>query len=589
MEPKGGDASLMAFLLNKQHGSGDGVTAGTLLVPAVLGVGDTNHDQHISKEEFRALGEKWFTDWDTTNSGRLVLSQVRTGLTAVLARAKTDLSGRINKPPRDKYWLEGPEGKPNGLASAMGIEFDYVHADLEFEQLRFTNIAVRYKGNGTFVESRGTLKRSLKLDLNEFVKGQKLARLGKLNLHNNVADPSWMNEVLSYRLFRDAAVPAPRTAYARVFVTVPGQHDRHYFGLYSLVENVDKDFVEDRFGSPGLILKPATASPFTDLGDDWGKYNQPYEPRTEPTPGQQKRVIEFCKLVSHAEDAEFAARLGDYLDLDNFARFLAVTVWLPTLDSILVTGQNYFVHLNPRTQKLQFVPWDLDHSFGQLLSPDQGRTLSIHKPWAGTNRFLDRVFKVEAFKKLYLAKLTEFSQTIFQPQRFDQQVNEIAAAIRPAIAEESSPKLNRFDRGVAGQPPQAGFFSGPPMVPIKPFVVTRAQSVNDQLVGKAEGQSPPILPFAGAGGESERGRVANPGMVSFLGSRFFSALNANQDRVLTREELLSGFAKWFEVWDVEKRGQLSTEQLRAGLDQTLPLTRDPPTGRSDTSPAARVP
>jgi len=32
-----------------------------------------------------------------------------------------------------------------------------------------------------------------------------------------------MNEVFVTRLFRDAGVPAPRTAYARVFVTVPGK------------------------------------------------------------------------------------------------------------------------------------------------------------------------------------------------------------------------------------------------------------------------------------------------------------------------------------------------------------------------------
>ena len=55
----------------------------------------------------------------------------------------------------------------------------------------------------------------MKIDLNEYVKGQKLAGITKLNLHSNVTDASWMNEVLSHRLYRDAGVPAPRTAYAR--------------------------------------------------------------------------------------------------------------------------------------------------------------------------------------------------------------------------------------------------------------------------------------------------------------------------------------------------------------------------------------
>ena len=83
----------------------------------------------------------------------------------------------------------------------------------------------------------------------KYVKGQKLAGIAKINLHNNVTDPSSMNEPLSYRLYRDAGVPAPRSAYARVFVTVPGKFDKEFFGLYSLVEDIDKHFTEEALGN----------------------------------------------------------------------------------------------------------------------------------------------------------------------------------------------------------------------------------------------------------------------------------------------------------------------------------------------------
>ena len=131
--------------------------------------------------------------------------------------------GRQGGPPM-RMSLQGPEGKRNGVAAAVGIEFEYVKANLEFEGQAFNDVAVRYKGNGTFLESRGSTKRSLKIDLNKNVKGQKLAGITKLNLHNNITDPSEMNEPLSHRLYRDAGVPAPRTAYARVYVTVPGKY-----------------------------------------------------------------------------------------------------------------------------------------------------------------------------------------------------------------------------------------------------------------------------------------------------------------------------------------------------------------------------
>ena len=42
------------------------------------------------------------------------------------------------------------------------------------------------KGNGTFMQSRGSLKRSLKIDLNKNVKGQRLGGATTLNLHSAV-------------------------------------------------------------------------------------------------------------------------------------------------------------------------------------------------------------------------------------------------------------------------------------------------------------------------------------------------------------------------------------------------------------------
>lgn len=153
---------------------------------------------------------------------------------AVMQQADKDGSGSLGAP-----------GKRNGLSSAMGIEFNYVHADLDFEGRSLTDVAVRYKGSGTYLQSRGNLKRSLKIDLNKNVKGQQLAGVTTLNLHTNVTDASWMNEVLSHRLYRDAGMPAPRTAYARVLLTVPGKYESQYIGLYSLVEDIGKNFLEE--------------------------------------------------------------------------------------------------------------------------------------------------------------------------------------------------------------------------------------------------------------------------------------------------------------------------------------------------------
>jgi hypothetical protein len=386
-----------------------------------------------------------------------------------------------------------------------------------------------------------------------------------------------MNEVLSHRLFRDAGVPAPRTAYARVYITVPGTYAKQYVGLYSLVEDVDKYFAQENFGGrKGAIFKPVTPNLFAYLGDDWKTYHQTYDPKTDLTEEQQQRVIDFCKIVTQADDAQFAAKLGDFLDLDEFARFMVVTVWLSNLDSILGPGQNYYVYLHPKTRRFEFLPWDLDHSFGQfgmVGSQDLRENLSIHRPWRGENRFLERVFKVKSFKQIYLAKLDEFSKTIFTPTRFHQQVNELTPLLRPSVQQESDEKLERFDKVVAGESVPGRMGGGPgggmggpgggrqTAKPIKSFVRIRALAVRDQLAGKSEGEIPGEFGFGGRGGPGGFGRGV------FLANALMAALDANLNGEITRQEFVQGFDKWFEAWDTDKSGLLTEEELRAGISR----------------------
>ena len=264
MEPKGADN---VGGPRRMFGGGlGGAAAARPMVMLAQGFlqGDLNHDGTLSRAEFSQLGETWFNAWDTNHTGTLSEEQLRTGLASTFS---------LPDASRQRRGLLGAEGQRNGLAASSGIEFTYVHADLDFAGRLLTNVGVRYKGNGTFMQSRDSLKRSLKVELNKYVKGQKLAGLAKLNFHNNVTDASWMNEVLSHRLFRDAGVPAPRSAYARVFITVPGKFDKQYFGRYSLVEDLDKHFAEERFGTKhGTIFKPVTRELFDYLGNDWAKY-----------------------------------------------------------------------------------------------------------------------------------------------------------------------------------------------------------------------------------------------------------------------------------------------------------------------------
>ena len=364
------------------------------------------------------------------------------------------------------------EGGRNGVAGRSGVEYEYVHGTLQMDDWTFRDVAVRYKGNGSYLRASraGSDKISLKVDLNKYVKGQELAGLTTINFQNNITDIGWMNEVLAYRLYRDAGALAPRTTYAQVYLTVAGQEKR-YLGLYSISENVDDNFADDRFGTKkGAIFKPSTQELFTDWGENWAAYNQSYDPKTDLTEPQKQRVIALGRLVSHAPDEEFAAKIGDFVDLDDFARYFAVLVWLANSDSLLQNGQNFYTYLHPKTDKMHFIAWDQDFSFGN--GRNNGMTWSINSGW-GANRFLSRMSRVEAVRSRYLARMADFSERLFVPDRFARQVAEIGPAIRPSIELEGKEWLGSFDEIVAGR-------SG-----IVPYVTSRSTFVKTELAKTA--------------------------------------------------------------------------------------------------------
>src|SRR5713101_814127 len=99
------------------------------IAPIFLSQGDQNHDGKLSKIEFRALAEKWFAEWDKEKRGKLDGDQLRAGLSATLAPPNFGPPGAGGPGGRGPGMnLQGPEGKRNGLSSAAGIEFKYVHA-----------------------------------------------------------------------------------------------------------------------------------------------------------------------------------------------------------------------------------------------------------------------------------------------------------------------------------------------------------------------------------------------------------------------------------------------------------------------------
>lgn len=391
--------------------------------------------------------------------------------------------------------LRNPKASRNGLAGVFGLDLPWSAADLTFGDLAFHNVGARFKGNGTFINAQRTYKRPFKIELNKFVKSQLIAGRATLNFHNLTADASCMSDTLGYEFFRDAGVPASRTAFARLRLTIDGRFDDRLLGLYVLVENPDTDWAEEQFGTKGIALfKPVTYELFKDLGGDWSAYEGIYDPKTKIKPKQSRRLIALARLVTHADDVEFAAHVGDFVDLEEFARFLACQVLLSNYDGPLSNGQNFLLYLDPRTERFGFIPWDLDQAWGEFPftgSLAQKERASIWHPWVGENRFLDRMLKAAAVRERYRRELERIRTSLFLPDRLNQKVDKLVPLLRPFIAEESTDRLSKFQREVGDERVGSPGTNGPAPrklgYTLKRFFAARAESVTDQLNGRAEG------------------------------------------------------------------------------------------------------
>ncbi len=390
------------------------------------------------------------------------------------------------------WHLRNPQARRSGIAGVFGFEFDWTHADFEFGGVAFTNVAARGKGNlRSFYEST----RAYKVDLNKFAPGQKLGGLDELTFNSLVTDDSCLGEALAYEFFREAGVPAPRTAYAWLSTSVTTRWEQKLLGLYLMVEAVDNEFAAERFGSKATpLFKPATYNLFEHLGDEWPAYALIYDLKTKATPEQQRRVIDFARLVSSATDAEFAAQVGDFLDLDEFARFLAGQVLLPNYDGILASGKNFYMSLDPRSNKFGFIPWDLDAAWGEywIASKAEQAQASIWHPWAGENRFIERVMAVEEFRGIYRSHLEDFLARLYVPDRLHRRIDEIAAVIREPIAAQFAFRPDKFEQAVGVKPVHPSPGERPdgvnrPADEVKRFIDKRAESVRRQLDGKSRG------------------------------------------------------------------------------------------------------
>ncbi len=234
--------------------------------------------------------------------------------------------------------------------------------DIEIDGTLLEDVGVRFKGYSSY--STGRIKNPFNIDLNAVRAGQDYQGFNKLKLSNVFQDPSFLREVLTYEIARDY-MPASRAAYANVWVNDTLQ------GLYNVVEDVGRDFVQHHFGTrdgsffkgnpPTVDLTGENCSLSDAPGTDSAAYYGLYSIQSDHGWGHLLDLIDA--LNQHPE------RIDSVLNVDRALWMHALNYALINFDSYVGYAQNYYLYRDG-DGLWNTIPWDMNMSFGAFRLTD---------------------------------------------------------------------------------------------------------------------------------------------------------------------------------------------------------------------------
>ena len=74
-------------------------------------------------------------------------------------------------------------------------------------------------------------------------------------------------------------------------------------------------------------------------------------------------LVGFLNFVNNSDDASFATELDQHLELDAFARYLAIEDLFANIDDIDGPGNNSYLYYDTKTERFTIVAWDHNLAF----------------------------------------------------------------------------------------------------------------------------------------------------------------------------------------------------------------------------------
>lgn len=354
----------------------------------------------------------------------------------------------------------------------------FVPAEVFYNGTQWYRVGIRFKGNSSLQSSwqTGILKLSFKLDFDEFeddypqIDNQRFYGFKKFSLKNNYDDAALMREKVAADVFKNAGMAVSHTGFYTLYV----DHGEgpEYFGLYTLVEEVDGTVIDTQFSSDdGNLYKPE------DGGSTFAKGSfaeENFEKKTNEDDADWSDILALFDALhadtATSDPATWRANLEAVFDVEVFLTYLAVNGIIQNWDTYGLMPHNFYLYNNPDNGLLTWIPWDNNEA---LQTGKRGGALALDFSNLDADAWplIGKIYGDEVYKARYDELLVEVMSGAFATNSIQATYDAYSALIEPyATTEESGYSFLRSDND---------FYQG--VEALNEHAEQRAEAVNSYL------------------------------------------------------------------------------------------------------------
>ncbi len=341
----------------------------------------------------------------------------------------------------------GGEGgaPPDGAGEGGGEDaLDLVSEDPSYVPVTVTvgdtvwcQVGMRFKGNSTLDQTwaAGVRKLPFRLNFDRFeddypeIDDQRFYGFEELGFGNNMADSTYIRDVMASTILEDRGVPAARNRF--VAVTLDAGEGSTYLGLYTLSEDPSDALVDRIWGDDDGALYEGDG----DCADLTCYDAESFEAKMNEDEADGAEIQALVDvLAADRSDAEaWRASLEQTLDVDAFLRWLAVNSAIENWDAYGAMSHNYYLYTSPEDGRLSWIPWDHNMSLMDgLMGSNDPLLADVEESWPLIRYTLDD----ETYMAAYQDALRDALEGAYEVENFEQVAEGYRAMLAPYVVGE---------------------------------------------------------------------------------------------------------------------------------------------------------